>query len=47
LNHACARMEEILAGGESTLLTEDQDKALNQILEEARSYYRQKGLMNS
>jgi trimethylamine--corrinoid protein Co-methyltransferase len=47
LNHACTRMEEILASGESTQLTEDQDKALSQILEEARNRYRQKGLMKN
>jgi trimethylamine--corrinoid protein Co-methyltransferase len=47
LSHACARMEQILASCELTPLTGDQDRELSEILEEARSYYRLKGLMSS
>jgi len=39
------RMTEILAKHEPRPLTPEQDKAIDEILEEARSFYRQKGLM--
>ena len=39
------RMDEILAKHEPEPLTPEQDKAIDEILEEARSFYRQKGLM--
>ncbi len=39
------RMEEILATHKPKPLTPEQDKAIDEILEEARSFYRQKGLM--
>lgn len=39
------RMEEILAKHKPKPLTPEQDKAIDEILEEARSFYRQKGLM--
>lgn len=39
------RMKEILATHKSKPLTPEQDKAIEEILEEARSFYRQKGLI--
>jgi len=38
-------MEEILARHEPEPLTPEQDKAIDELLEGARSFYRQKGLM--
>lgn len=42
---AKARVEEIIAKYEPKPLTPEQDKEIDEILEEARSYYREKGLM--
>ena len=39
------RMEEILAKHEPCPVTTEQDQAINEVLEEARSFYRQKGLI--
>jgi len=39
------RMEEILSTHKSKPVTTEQDKAIGEVLEEARSYYRQKGLI--
>ena len=39
------RVEEILATHQPKPLTPEQDKAIDEILEEARSFYREKGLM--
>ncbi|MFC1950418.1 hypothetical protein ACFLWD_01995 [Chloroflexota bacterium] len=41
------RVKEILAAHEPTPLTPEQDKAIDEILEEARSFYREKGLMHT
>ena len=45
LNYARERMEEILATHKPTPLTPRQEADISNILEEARSYYRQKGLI--
>jgi len=45
LDHAKERMKEILATHEPTPLTSDQEAALERILEEARKYYSERGLL--
>lgn len=45
IQRAKERTKEILATHEPTPLPEDQDKAVGEILEEARSYFREKGLI--
>ena len=45
LNYARERMEEILATHKPTPLTPRQEADISNILEEARRYYRQKGLI--
>jgi len=45
LDYAKERMEEILATHRPTPLTTSQEEDIERILEEARKYYREKGLM--
>ena len=45
VERAKERVKEILATHEPTPLPEDQDKAIDEILEEARSYFKQRGMM--
>ena len=45
LERARERVEEILATHQPTPLTEDQDKAIDEILEEARSYFKERGML--
>lgn len=45
LQRAEARMQEILAHQELSYLSNDQSEAIEEVLREARSYYRQKGLL--
>jgi len=45
LEYAKERMEQILAKHEPKSLSKDQDKEINEILKEARMYYKQKGLI--
>jgi len=45
IDYAKERMEEILATHKPTPLTDDQENAIENILEEARNYYKEKGLM--
>lgn len=45
LHYAKERMEEILAKSKPTPLTEDTEREIGGILEEARKYYKEKGLM--
>jgi trimethylamine--corrinoid protein Co-methyltransferase len=45
LDYGKDMMQEILSKHEPTPLSEDQDKAIDEILKEAKSYYTQKGLL--
>jgi len=45
LEYARERMKNILATHEPKSLSEDQDKEISKILEEAKKYYKEKGMM--
>lgn len=45
LDYARERMDEILANHKLTTLTSDQEEEVEKVLEEARKYYKEKGLI--
>ena len=46
IDHAKERMEEILGKHKITPLTPEQDQAVEEILKDARKYYRNKGMIS-